>query len=93
MTGIARILLARKYTRQKAIVTALFIAALLSSAFHLPELLRFHEFSGQLVGLVFSHHFASGLVFGWLYWRRGIEAAMICHGLADLIVRLSLATV
>ena len=27
----------------------------------------------------------AGVVFGWLYWRRGLIAAMVCHGSADVI--------
>lgn len=92
MTAIARALYVRKFTRQRAIVTALFIAAGLSALFHLPEILRFHSVSWPLVGQVISNHFASGLVFGWLYYRRGIEAAMIAHGAADLVLRLSLGS-
>jgi hypothetical protein len=26
-----------------------------------------------------------GFVLGWLYWRRGLAAAMVCHFAADLV--------
>jgi membrane protease YdiL (CAAX protease family) len=29
-----------------------------------------------------------GVVFGWLYWRRGIEAAMVAHLTADLTLHV-----
>jgi membrane protease YdiL (CAAX protease family) len=32
-----------------------------------------------------------GIIFGWLYWKRGLEAAMISHFSADLILHVLLA--
>lgn len=32
-----------------------------------------------------------GIVFGWLYWKRGLEAAMISHFSADIILHVLLA--
>ena len=32
-----------------------------------------------------------GIVFGWLYWKRGLEAAMISHFSADLVLHVLLA--
>jgi hypothetical protein len=29
-----------------------------------------------------------GLLFGWLYWRRGIEAAMAAHFAADIVLKV-----
>jgi membrane protease YdiL (CAAX protease family) len=26
-----------------------------------------------------------GLLFGWLFWRRGLESAMVAHGLTHLV--------
>jgi membrane protease YdiL (CAAX protease family) len=28
---------------------------------------------------------AFGLLFGWLYWRRGLESAMIAHAMTHLV--------
>jgi membrane protease YdiL (CAAX protease family) len=30
----------------------------------------------------------AGLVFGWLYWRRGLKAAMVAHFSADLVLHV-----
>jgi membrane protease YdiL (CAAX protease family) len=38
--------------------------------------------------LVISYHAAAGLVFGWLYWRRGVLAAMLGHFGSDLAISL-----
>jgi membrane protease YdiL (CAAX protease family) len=32
-----------------------------------------------------------GIVFGWLYWKRGLEAAIISHFSADLVLHVLLA--
>jgi len=31
----------------------------------------------------------AGVVFGWLYWHRGLEAAMLSHGIAALILHVA----
>jgi len=35
----------------------------------------------------------AGVAFGWLYWRRGLEAAMIAHGIATLIVHVTVPAI
>jgi membrane protease YdiL (CAAX protease family) len=32
-----------------------------------------------------------GIVFGWLYWKRGLEAAMVSHFSADIVLHVLLA--
>jgi hypothetical protein len=32
-----------------------------------------------------------GIIFGWLYWKRGLEAAMISHFSADIVLHVLLA--
>ena len=32
-----------------------------------------------------------GIIFGWLYWRHGLEAAMISHFSADIVLHVLLA--
>ncbi len=34
-----------------------------------------------------------GIVFGWLYWRRGLESAMVCHFTTDVVLHVILAAV
>jgi len=29
-----------------------------------------------------------GVAFGWLYWQRGLEAAMVAHFSADLVLHV-----
>lgn len=35
----------------------------------------------------------AGLLFGWLYWRRGLEAAVIAHFATDIVLHVLLPSV
>jgi membrane protease YdiL (CAAX protease family) len=42
------------------------------------------ELTPALVTRVIVLNTVAGLVFGWLFWRRGLEAAMVAHATAHL---------
>jgi hypothetical protein len=44
-----------------------------------------------VVGFVVFGNTVAGSLFGWLYWRHGLEAAMLAHAGAHLTVWLALA--
>ena len=46
-----------------------------------------------LTGLIVAANALPGLLFGWLFWRRGLEAAMGAHALAHLFAWAALAIV
>jgi hypothetical protein len=46
-----------------------------------------------LTGLIVATNALPGLLFGWLFWRRGLEAAMGAHALAHLFAWVALAIV
>lgn len=92
MTAFVRILSAAKVTRTNAVVTAVFWSALLSMAVHLPAGLRYEPPSAMLFGHTLAHHGVSAAVYGWLFWRRGIESAMTAHGIAELVVAFALGS-
>ena len=61
-------------------------AAALFAVGHLPIL--FMLMPGPpawLVALVLAGNFVPGAIFGWLFWRRGLEAAMLAHAGAHLL--------
>jgi membrane protease YdiL (CAAX protease family) len=64
------------------IVALLFAAAYLPTASHLLPL------NEVVVGSILSVKTISGLMFGYLCWVRGLEAAMLAHFLADLVAHL-----
>ncbi|MGQ0590887.1 MAG: CPBP family glutamic-type intramembrane protease [Sphingosinicella sp.] len=70
----------------------LIASSLLFAAGHLPVLhALLPDPPGWFVGLVLGANFISGLLFGWLFWRRGLEAAMLAHALAHLFAAVALA--
>ena len=74
--------------------TAILAAALLFAVGHLPALYALApDAANALVGPVMAANAAAGVVFGWLFWRRGLEAAMMAHGLAHLFGAAAIALV
>ncbi|MCB0065055.1 MAG: CPBP family intramembrane metalloprotease [Caldilineaceae bacterium] len=56
------------------------LAALLFGAGHLPALAAFGvAFTVPMVLAVVIGNALAGIIFGWLYWRKGLEAAMLAH--------------
>lgn len=62
-----------------AIWMAIVIATLLFAAGHLPLASRLGELTPWLVVRVLVLNGIAGMVYGWLYIRRGLEAAMVAH--------------
>lgn len=63
-------------------------AALAFGAVHLPQAAMLAELTAPLVALVMIGNGLVGLVFGWLYWRRGLVAAMVCHSSTNVVARV-----
>jgi membrane protease YdiL (CAAX protease family) len=74
--------------------TAILFAAVLFAAGHLPMLfLLVPQPPSGLILLVLAGNALPGIVFGWLFWHRGLEAAMIAHALAHLFSVMALALI
>ena len=72
--------------------TATLFAAILFAAGHLPLLyVLVPAPPTELILLVLAGNTVPGILFGWLFWRRGLEAAMIAHALAHLFSVSALA--
>jgi hypothetical protein len=71
---------------------AITVAAILFAAGHLPVLyLLIPAPPSELLLLVLAGNTVPGILCGWLFWRRGLEAAMIAHALAHLFSVAALA--
>lgn len=69
-----------------AIWGALITAALIFAAGHLPLLFLLSAApTPAMIGGVVLGNAIPGMMFGWLYWRYGLEAAMLGHGSAHFI--------
>ncbi|QNP81536.1 type II CAAX prenyl endopeptidase Rce1 family protein [Agrobacterium tumefaciens] len=76
--------------RSSLVWAAIIIAAALFAAGHLPFLFTIAaQPQPALVLAVLLGNFIPGLIFGWLFWRRGLEAAILSHGFAHCVNALA----
>jgi len=68
--------------------TANVLAALLFGAGHLPTLAALVPLTIMLVVRTVLLNSIAGVAFGWLYWRRGLLAAMVSHFSADIVLHV-----
>ncbi len=65
------------------------LAALLFSLAHLANVIELGiSITAGLVLYVVIWNGIASFVFGWLYWRRGLEAAILAHIVADIVVKV-----
>jgi membrane protease YdiL (CAAX protease family) len=65
---------------------AIVVSALLFGVGHLPAAsYLIGSLNGPVVLFVVGLNAAFGLMFGWLFWRRGLESAMVAHALTHLV--------
>lgn len=70
-------------------IAAIVLAALAFGFGHLPILLAMKiDPSAWLTAAVVLGNAVPGIAFGWLFWRRGIEAAMMAHATTHLVAAL-----
>lgn len=65
---------------------AIVAAALMFGAGHLPLAAQLGPLTTGVVARVIGYNAALGLVFGGLYWKRGLEHAMLAHFAADVVL-------
>jgi len=87
----ALIALGQRAGMREAFWPANALAALVFGALHPPAvaLLRIPLTGGVLVHVVLGNALA-GVVFGWMFRRRGLEGAMVAHGAADVWLQAAL---
>ncbi|MCC6614706.1 MAG: CPBP family intramembrane metalloprotease [Anaerolineae bacterium] len=67
--------------------TAILFASLLFGAGHLPAVASLTRLTPVVVARTLVLNGVGGIAFGWLYWRYGLEWAMIAHFAADMIIQ------
>jgi membrane protease YdiL (CAAX protease family) len=67
------------------------LAAVLFGLGHLPALAPLVSLTPLVIAREVVLNGLLGIGFGWLYWKRGLEAAMISHFSADLVLHVLLA--
>lgn len=78
----------RRAPRPAMFWTAIVLAALLFGAGHLVPAAELWGLSPIVVFRTIVLNAIGAVVFGWLYWRRGIEMAMLGHFSADIVVHV-----
>ncbi len=69
-------------------LAAIAFAALVFGAGHLPMAAQLVPLTVGVVARVIAYNALAGLVFGWVYWKRGLEHAMLAHFCADLVLHV-----
>lgn len=74
---------------QRIIWTANILSALVFGLGHLPTAVSIgYPLSAVGIARILVLNSFPGLVFGWLYWKRGIESAMIAHFSGDILLHV-----
>ena len=63
-------------------------ASLVFGAIHLPQAFAFLNTSASLIIFVLIGNGVPGVVFGWLFWRKGLIAAMLSHTFFDIVTKV-----
>lgn len=68
------------------IMFAILVAAILFGLGHLPVTAALTTITPIIVARAILLNGVGGIIFGWLYWKKGLEAAMIAHFTADIFL-------
>jgi Type II CAAX prenyl endopeptidase Rce1-like len=64
------------------------VSALGFGALHLPQAAMLMPVTPLMVAQVLLANGVLGLAFGWLYWRYGLESAMVAHFSTDIVLHV-----
>ena len=67
------------------------LAAVLFGLGHLPATATIIPLTPLVITRAIVLNGLAGIAFGWLYWKRGLEAAMISHFAADIVLHVLFA--
>jgi membrane protease YdiL (CAAX protease family) len=70
--------------------SAIIIISIIFGLGHLPTTAKFMEITPVVVTRAIILNGIAGIVFGWLYWKKGLESAIISHFSADIILHVIL---
>lgn len=77
-------LLLRSQARAVSMALAVAVAAMLFAAGHLPAVAAQLDLTPAIVVRTLVLNGFAGLLYGWLFWRRNLEAAMVAHACTHL---------
>jgi membrane protease YdiL (CAAX protease family) len=65
---------------------AIILAAILFGVGHLPFTASLTNVTPIIIARAVILNWIGGIIFGWLYWKKGLESAMISHFTADILL-------
>lgn len=69
-----------------SLLIALFLSSLTSSFYHLSDLISVRDKENEVIVLkVLISHFWKSMCYGFLFWKFGFTAAVICHIFVELV--------
>ena len=74
--------------RPAVVWTAIVATALLFGAGHLPTTAAMLPLTPLVIARALLLNGIGGVLFGWLYWKRGLLAAMLAHFSADIVLHV-----
>jgi len=66
-------------------------AAVLFGVGHLPAMANILPLTPLVITRTVFLNAIGGVIFGWLYWKRGLESAMVAHFSTDIVLHVLLA--
>jgi hypothetical protein len=79
-------ILKRKQPSQAGIMIPIFLAAIIFGLGHLPITASLTAVTTLVVVRAIILNGIGGVVFGWLFWKKGLESAMIAHFTTDIFL-------
>ena len=64
--------------------TAIIIASVLFGLGHLPATSSLTQITPVVIARAIALNGIAGLVFGWLYWKKGLEYSIVAHFTTDI---------
>lgn len=76
------------YPTKVGVWFAIILASILFGIGHLPTLAAITTLTPILIARTIILNSVGGIIFGWLYWKKGLESAMLAHFSADIILHV-----
>lgn len=68
------------------IILPIFLAAIIFGLGHLPITASLTKITPLVVARAVMLNSIGGIIFGWLYWKKGLESAIIAHFTTDIVL-------
>ena len=67
---------------------SIILAAVVFGLGHLPATAKIFNLTGLVVARAIILNGIGGIIFGWLYWKKGLEAAILSHFSTDIVLHV-----